>query len=547
MADTILEVGLGKAYSGVNGFIDAFNALPTDMNSVSGNVIIRLWPDYVYNWFPTSKTYNPSNPSASKKVIIEPANGYEHNGVFDTSPIIEWDSSGSVGRVNMYYDYFEMRDIQFRIGINHNAGIILFRIYGTTTKIERILIEHYNYYTYLFQYLGSGGGLFNNNIFWSLPGNGGGVYLLENYSTGTLEVNNNLAYGATFLLGNSSNVTAINNGSIQNGSYYGFQSYTGVNGYGNYVSTGGGIFGLNSLTLPVVDFKFRDPSSKDLRLRVDSPLISTGSENSINNPTAINREPWNGNHRSPYNNIVLYNVFQLPPEDVEYVRGNWENGLVLTFLAPGLHPSIGLQHLVQSSGQLIHNQIGPVNIAQKSMYYRGARNVSTKKMTISMLYKGPTTNTYSLLSDAALENGLSQVSTTQLQFKKGSFTATFSPSSVLNTSDYYSIVFCIDLEKSLNSDKFKVFLYQKGALYTPTISFSGSPPSLIEVNNWRVDGPDHQGITSIWDRSLSYEEIYNISYDPYVMYRNEKKLLLLTDVIKSGLGLWFLRKFIMGN
>ncbi len=548
MADLILEVGLGKTYDGVNGFINAFNALPTDMNSVADNVRIRVWPDYTYNWFPTVVTYNPSNPSASKKVIIEPAPGYEHNGVFDSGVIILWDSAGSVGRVDMYYNFFEIHDIQFRVGLNHNAGIVFFRMYGSTCNVERILVDHYNYYSYIFQYVSTGGGLFNNNIFWSPPGSGGGVYFLENYGTGTLEVNNNLAYGAIFLLGNSSSVSAKNNGSIQNGSFWGFQSYSNVVGAGNYTTVGGGSFGTNFLTTTEVACKFKNVFSKNLDLLLGSPLIGTGSENSVNNPYAINREPWNGNHRSPYNTLIILNAFELPPDDTDTVYDSWNNDMVLNILAPGLPPTIGalLPNSVET-GSVQYSHVGPVNLINRSMRYRAKSITSTKKMTIATMLRNPSSNTYTLGSDAALENGLVVISSTQIQFKNGSFTATFSPSSVINTSDFFSLIFCMDLEKPVNSEKFKVYIYQKGGMYLPVVSFSGTAPSTVSIPQWRIDGPNAQGITSVWFRALTKEEIYILSCDPYVMYRDNTKMLLANNVFPSGLNLWFLRKFIMGD
>lgn len=545
MADTILQVGSGKTYDTADGFKNALAALPADMNSVSGDVIIEMFPDYEYNLPSTNFTYNPSNPSASKKVIIRPASGYEHKGVFGVGVVLLWNSASSNGYIIIYYPYFECRDVTFKYGINCTS-IVGFLFYGSNCNVRNCLTEHYAGYTYPCNYQGSAGGIFTNNILWSSVG---ATYIFEGPTTGTVLVANNLAYGAIFDFNNNANITAINNGVIKLGSFSEYQRVTGVVGYGNYRSSDAGTtnFGSNFLSNSTASFKFRNLAGKDLRLQLGSPLINTGSENSPTNPLSISGESWNANHRSPYNNVVIQNIFMSHPQEMENVQGGWANGMVLNFLSPGRQVFIGGRKGTYY-GKLSNSNIGPVTQGLQSNVYNTSKRVTGKKVTISTIFKGPSTGVYYILGNTS--NGLYLPAVNQVGFFSNigtTFTALVTINTFIDVNDFYTLTLSIDLEKSTNAEKIKLYLYQKGFMHKPTLTFSGTAPTTLDLNTVKAEHQDSQGVTSMWNRSLTYEEIYNIAYDPYALYRDNKKLLLLTGVIKKASGVWFLRKFIMGQ
>jgi hypothetical protein len=556
MADTILEVGYGKTYSGVNGFIDALDDLPSDMDNVDGNIDIVLYPDYVYNWIPTSRTYNPINPSSSKKITIRPAEGYEHRGVFDAGVIILYDFNDYVNFIN-YYDYFEIRDIQFRLPSTADYSRF-FRFYGIQNNVKNCLVENNGAYTYCFQYLGSSGGIFANNILWSKTSS---VYLFECYSTGVMLVLNNLAHEGLLNFGNNSNLIAINNGSVGTGSFKGIQNTTGINGGGNYKTTGGdGVsFGDNFYTASLSTMQFRGIANKNLKLKLTSPLINSGSTNSDSNPKSINGEPWNGNHRSPYNNMVITNAYIQPPEDTEYIRGNWMNGMIYNCLQPGGKIVIGeLTNLLAYGSHILgYDYAGfSTKCAYSTNYNTLLRPINGKFLTISTLIKRFGS---SGLNSNPLGNGVSYLTvdtsaTNRIRFTIDTdyYADSTSLSSYVNVNDYFNVICQVNLEATTNAERIKIYLYQKGFLNHVALTFTGTPPSSFneDSSNWVVGyHADYQGITSVWDRLLAFEEIYTIAYDPYVIYRSDKKLFRMLNIIPEGLGngLWFLRKFIMGN
>jgi len=544
MADTILEVGSGKTYDTAEGFKNALSALPADMNSVSGNVIIELSPDYEYNLPSANFTYNPSNPSSSKKVIIRPVSGQEHKGVFGNGVILVWNSASINGYFVISYPYFEVRDVTFKFGLSCTT-IVGFLFYGQYNNVRNCLFEHYAGSTYPCNYLGSSGGIFTNNIFWSSVG---GVYLLEAAPSGEMLVSNNLVYGAIIDFKNNPNITAINNGIIKLGSFSEYQRVTGVVGSGNYRSSDAGVvnFGDGFLSASTGSFKFIDLDNKKLKLKLGSTLINSGSANSENNPYSISGEPWNGNHRSPYNNVVITNAYMQPPEDTEYIRGNWMNGMIYNCLQPAGKIVLGDLTNLDAYGSHVpgYDYAGfSTKCAYTVNFNTLLRPINGKFLTISTLIKrfgssGLNSIPFGKEDVSYLTVDTSVTNRIRFTIDTDYYADSTSLSSYVDVNDYFNVICQVNLEATTNAERIKIYLYQKGFLHHVALTFTGTAPSTFNETsgNWLVGyHADYQGITSVWDRLLAFEEIYTIAYDPYVICRSDKKLFRMLDIIAEGI------------
>jgi hypothetical protein len=558
-------VGAGKTYDSANGILLALNDVPNDFASETEDHIIEVYPgyDYAHN-MPTKKVL--TNTSDSKKLIIKPALGYEHKGNFSSGISIR--NSGS-SLFLLQGNYIEFKDFKlipsgtssrpYMYYLQGNCENCLFQnVLFDVNEDEGITTDQ----IYLFWHES---GSFNNSIInntvlyndgLTTAGVVAFISLFSSSANGT-KINNCISFNANWHYYSAGLAVQYNNcGAIGGGAQWAYA--TGSSGSKNNYGTVPGI-GTNYLQLTKSGFKFTDIDNKKFTPQITSQLIGTGGDATIDNPRDIRGNLWQGNHRSPFNNIIITNAYMQPPEDTEYIRGNWMNGMIYNCLQPGGKIVIGelTSLLAYGSHILGYDYAGfSTKCAYSTNFNTLLRPINGKFLTISTLIKrfgssGLNSNPFGsggtyLTVDTSPSNRI------RFTINTDYYADSTSLSSYVNVNDYFNVICQVNLEATTNSERIKIYLYQKGFLHHVVLTFTGTPPSSFNEtsDNWNVGyHADFQGITSVWDRLLAFEEMYTIAYDPYVIYRSDKKLFRMLNIIPEGLGngLWFLRKFIMGN
>jgi hypothetical protein len=563
-------VGSGKTYDSADGILLALNDVPNDFASETEHHIIEVYPGYTYN-HNMSSTKTLSNTSSSKRLIIKSADGYEHKGNFSSGITLKLNGGASWRAFNLSGNYITIKNLNLKLGaFTANYDRPAFMLLSGNCDyftMENVLFDQHEFVSYLdwcisFQH--SGGtlnyALINNCIISGKSGASAycfGWRFFGSSMTGS-KLNNCLTYNCNIGFYNNSDLAfEVNNcGDIGAGAYWvGITNITGSCNYGTPTPGPGSNYDRRTES----GFQFIDAPNNNFNLRITSPNIGSGSDVITDNPRDIRGNLWQGNHRSPFNNIIITNAYMQPPEDTEYIRGNWMNGMIYNCLQPAGKIIVGDLTNLGAYGSHVPSY-DYAGFSTKCDFFLSfntlLRPINGKFLTISTLIKrfnGGGLNSIAFGKDGTYLN-VDTSATNRIRFTIDTdyYADSTSLSSYVDVSDYFNVICQVNLEATTNAERIKIYLYQKGFLHHVALTFTGTAPSTFNETsgNWTVGyHRDYQGITSVWDRLLAFEEIYTIAYDPYVIYRSDKKLFRMLNIIPEGLGngLWFLRKFIIGN